>query len=92
MTSGPNRPAQLGIERLNGIRGTQNPQTLPGKAWNASGVIAVNPVAQGLPIRSRQPCGPRPVHSIERVGDRDQPGADPPVALPPLPRDGGARH
>jgi hypothetical protein len=30
-TSGPNRSAQLGIERLNGIRGVQNPPDLAGK-------------------------------------------------------------
>ena len=34
---------------------------------------------------SRQPRRTRPVHSVERVGDRDQPGADPAVAFPPGP-------
>jgi hypothetical protein len=34
-------------------------------------------------VHPRQPCGTCPVHPVERIGDRDQPGADPAVALPP---------
>jgi hypothetical protein len=43
----------------------------------------VNPVAQSLPIHSRQPRGRRPVHPVQRIGERDQPGADPAVVFAP---------
>jgi hypothetical protein len=43
----------------------------------------VHPIAQRLPIHPRQPRGIRPIHPVEGIGDRDQPGADPAVILPP---------
>jgi hypothetical protein len=40
-------------------------------------------IAQGLPVHSRQPRRRRPVHPVQRIGERDQPGADPPVMFAP---------
>jgi hypothetical protein len=43
----------------------------------------VNPVTQGLAIHPGQPRCANSIHPFQRVGDRDQPGADATIAFPP---------
>jgi hypothetical protein len=56
------------------------PGAQPGNAFRA---VAVNPIAQGLAVHPGQPRCAGPIHAFQRVGDRDQPGADATVALAP---------
>ena len=56
------------------------------QSGDAFGIVALNPVAQGLPVHpslANRAALARFIHSVERISNRDQPGADPSVALPP---------
>src|SRR5215472_9332901 len=55
------------------------------QSGNSARVVAVNPVTQGLAVHPGQPRGARAIHALQRVGDRDQPGADATIARPPRP-------
>ena len=51
------------------------------QALDALRVVAVHPVAQGLPVHAGGPRRLLPAHPVQRVGQRQQARADPPVPL-----------
>jgi hypothetical protein len=51
------------------------------QALDALGIVAVDPVAEGLPGHAGEPCRFLPRQAVKRVGEREQASADAPVAL-----------
>ena len=51
------------------------------QTFDALGIVAVDPVPERLPGHAGEPCRLLPGQAVERVGEREQAGADPAVAL-----------